>query len=113
MTLRTFTWELKGAEGDIYYTVEFRERKTIRPQQIAVTTNSTGTITASRKPAAADRPAVAAKGKPATYTVKSGDSLVLVAKHLGVNPWQTLYDKNKAVIGADPGKIKPGQVLTV
>lgn len=44
-----------------------------------------------------------------TYTVKKGDTL---SKVFGTN-WKAVYEANKGVIGPDPNKIKPGQVLTV
>ena len=51
------------------------------------------------------------------YTVKPGDTLSEIALHFygeGTEPyWKKIYDANKAVIGADPDLIKPGQQLTV
>jgi hypothetical protein len=44
------------------------------------------------------------------YTVKSGDSLAAIGKRLRID-WHAIYNLNKAVIGPDPGKIFPGQVL--
>jgi nucleoid-associated protein YgaU len=50
-----------------------------------------------------------------THTVASGDTLWAIAKkHLGEGKrWPEIYDKNKAVIGDNPDRIKPGQVLTI
>lgn len=45
-----------------------------------------------------------------SYTVKGGDTLSSIASKHGTD-WQTLYNLNKAVIGGDPNKIFPGQVL--
>jgi LysM repeat protein len=54
----------------------------------------------------------AAPGKePKTYTVKQGDTLSKIAREHGIKKWQELYELNKDVIGPDPNKIKPGQVL--
>lgn len=51
---------------------------------------------------------------PATYTVKAGDTLSAVARALNVSGgWEALYAANKAVIGADPGRISVGMKLTV
>ena len=49
---------------------------------------------------------------PATYVVKSGDSLSKIArKTLGsANKWTALWEANKDQI-KDPDKIYPGQVL--
>jgi LysM repeat protein len=55
-------------------------------------------------------PAPAVSG--ATYTVKSGDTLAGIAAAYGVS-WRSLHEANRGVIGADPGRIFPGQVLAV
>lgn len=51
---------------------------------------------------------------PATYVVKSGDSLSKIArKTLGSpNKWKALWEANKDQI-KDPDKIYPGQVLRI
>jgi nucleoid-associated protein YgaU len=48
-----------------------------------------------------------------TYTVQSGDSLSLIAKRLlgDMKRWPELFSLNKDVIGQDPDRIFPGQVL--
>ncbi|MFC8435949.1 transglycosylase family protein [Streptomyces sp. NPDC057253] len=46
------------------------------------------------------------------YTVRSGDTLSKVAARHGTT-WQRLYASNKAVIGADPDLIVPGQRLEI
>ena len=50
-----------------------------------------------------------------TYTVKSGDSLSKIAKaHYGdAMKWKQVYEANKALIGANPDMIQPGQQLTL
>ena len=50
-----------------------------------------------------------------TYTVESGDTLWAIAKkELGAGTrWTELYEKNRGVIGDNPDRIKPGQVLTI
>lgn len=50
---------------------------------------------------------------PHTYTVVAGDTLSGIAKKLGLGGWQRLYERNLAVIGADPNRIYPGQVLVL
>lgn len=49
-----------------------------------------------------------------SYTVKSGDTLSGIAQKLNYpGGWQALYSKNKGVVGSDPNKIKPGEVLSL
>lgn len=47
-----------------------------------------------------------------TYTVAKGDTLAKIAKIYGMT-WQTLYAKNKTVIGPKAELIKPGMILTI
>jgi nucleoid-associated protein YgaU len=46
------------------------------------------------------------------YTVKSGDTLSVIAAAHGTN-WHALYAANKGVIGGNPNLILPGQVLAL
>lgn len=46
------------------------------------------------------------------YTVQPGDSLSNIAARYGTT-WQKIYDDNKSVIGGDPNRIYPGQVLKI
>ena len=52
--------------------------------------------------------------KPQSYTVKSGDSLSKIAKHLygDANKWHAIFDANRDKI-KNPDLIQPGQVLTL
>jgi len=56
----------------------------------------------------------APSGKPTTYTVKSGDSLSRIAKHLygDADKWHAIYEANKDRI-KNPDLIHPGDVLTL
>ncbi|MCS0638318.1 LysM peptidoglycan-binding domain-containing protein [Streptomyces sp. LP05-1] len=48
------------------------------------------------------------------HTVQPGDTLSAVARRFSVKGgWEALYAANKAVVGPDPGKIKPGMLLTL
>ncbi|MHB1167342.1 MAG: LysM peptidoglycan-binding domain-containing protein [Carboxydocellales bacterium] len=105
MYVANFQWTLKGAEGDLYYTLNLKEYKVVRPKQLT----PGGKAPAPGKKLAVDRIPVASKQKPSTYTVRAGDTLTLIGKKLGVS-WDTLYTKNKAVIGPSPSKIKVGAV---
>ncbi|WP_346623654.1 transglycosylase family protein [Blastococcus montanus] len=59
---------------------------------------------------AAAAPAPAPAGE--TYTVRAGDTLSGIAAARGLD-WRAVYDANRDVIGPDPARIAPGQVLTV
>ncbi len=50
---------------------------------------------------------------PRTYTVQPGDTLSGIAEKLGLGGWQRLYEVNAGVIGGNPDRIYPGQVLVV
>ena len=50
-------------------------------------------------------------GKKKYYIVKKGDTLIKIAKKLGIKNWKTLYNNNKKVIGNNPNLIYPGQKL--
>jgi LysM repeat protein len=65
-------------------------------------------------PAAAAAPAPAAAPTPSgqQYTVGAGDTLAGIAAAHGLD-WRALYAANAGVIGADPARIFPGQVLTL
>lgn len=98
-----------GPDGDIDYSVKFKQLKTVAPRQLTVGVVATPVATkaASERPAA---PAVATSG---TYTVKKGDTLTFIAKNLGIKDWWAgLYVPNRAVIGTNPNMIYPGQVYT-
>ena len=49
---------------------------------------------------------------PSKYIIKKGDSLTNIAKRYNKN-WKSLYEDNKKVIGNNPNKIYPGQVLII
>lgn len=46
-----------------------------------------------------------------THTVVPGDWLSKIADAHSINPWQTLYEFNREVIGPNPDLIEPGMVL--
>jgi hypothetical protein len=67
-------------------------------------------------PVVADPARVPATGGTApvhgTYKVKHGDTLSGIAQRLHVvGGWKAIYDRNRQLIGPDPDKIRPGQVL--
>ena len=100
------TWG--GGYGDCQYRIEL-----IEARELAVYTDAER----QRQSAAVQKAAAkrSAPPTPKTYTVKPGDSLWIIAKKtLGDGSrWKEIYSKNKNVIGPDPNKIYPGQVLRI
>lgn len=47
------------------------------------------------------------------YTVVPGDSLSEIAAQRTQSSWQSLYERNRSVVGSDPDRIFPGQVLAL
>ena len=45
------------------------------------------------------------------YVVQKGDTLIGIARKLGIKDWHTLYNNNKNVIGSNPNIIHTGQKL--
>lgn len=109
MYVKSFTWDFKGFEGDLYYSLAFRELKTLRPIQISV--NVANIKRAAAKTPSARTP-VPSNPPPKTYTVKSGDCLSVIAKRLGIGSWNSIYELNRDQI-KNPNLIYPGQVLRV
>jgi predicted SprT family Zn-dependent metalloprotease len=52
---------------------------------------------------------------PRMYTVVEGDYLIKIASDLcgDSSKWEDIYASNRAIIGPDPDRIFPGQVLTI
>jgi len=50
-----------------------------------------------------------------TYTVRKGDCLCVIAKRFygTESKYKVIYEANKGVIGGNPNRIYPGQVLTI
>jgi predicted SprT family Zn-dependent metalloprotease len=63
----------------------------------------------------APTPAPSPSTVPRTYTVVEGDYLIKIATDLcgDGSKWEDIYAANRAIIGADPDVIFPGQVLTI
>lgn len=109
--LSSFSWDLRGAEGDIYYSVTIRERKTIKPIMLPVNKPAPS----KNKKTPAKRTPVTTPPKPKTYTVVRGDSLTKIAKKFKIANWhKDLYlpnKKPKGPLGTNPSLILPGQKL--
>jgi LysM repeat protein len=76
------------------------------PSQSSTSSRSNSTAPAN--------PGTVAKGDGRTYIVKAGDSLSVIAEQQNVKGgWQSLYELNRQVVGADPNLIMPGQHLAL
>jgi LysM repeat protein len=111
--LASFNWDLRGFEGDIYYVVNFKERRTIKPVQLTVNGTKPTPKPAATTPA--KRTAVPKPPAPKYYIVVSGDYLTKIAKKYGISDWRNkLYLPNKAPngpLGSNPSLLYPGQKL--
>ncbi|MFK4226871.1 transglycosylase family protein [Streptomyces sp. NPDC019890] len=76
------------------------------------TTFKARTSAPARVPERATAHADRGSSRGGDYTVRSGDTLSGIAAAHGTN-WRALYAANKAVIGADPDIIVPGQRLAL
>ena len=107
MVLYSFKPTFQGAEMDLYYSVEFKEKRIIKPVKVDL-----GAIMSKKqKKTPESRESVPDKSNPGTYTVKGGDTIIRIAKAHKITPWKPLYMKNKSVIGPDPNGITVGMVL--
>lgn len=105
-----------GEEDDIYFRLEMKQ---YRPYGASIITISSPSAMGDVNVLPTPPPRI--DNKPATpqaYTVKPGDSLWAISKRLsnknGSN-WRELYNipENKKVIGDNPHRIIPGQILQV
>jgi len=110
--ISTFEHTWGGGYGDCQYSIELVEAR-----ELLVLTDAerqakqAGAATAVQS----QTPVRPAPPPPKTYTVRPGDSLWAIAKlKLGDgSKWRALYEANKSIIGPDPNKIFPGQVLRI
>jgi len=111
--LQNYTPTYQDGYGDYYYSINFLHAIDLKVYAGGASGDGSSTAnTAANRPQGAERTEPPATG---TYTVVKGDSLWKIAqKLLGAGAKYTLiYDANKDVIGSDPNKIYPGQVLTI
>lgn len=97
-----------GDVGTIHYTIRLKEYRAATIRKLEVATD--GAVQVSEAEARVDNGA-----QPQTYTVKAGDCLWNIAKAIYGNGalYTKIYEANKGVIGGNPNKIVPGQVLVI
>ncbi len=110
MTIEEFTHAEQDGTGDIYYTISLKEYRipnaTPVKKQESKTSKTITKLNTARE---------VKKVASTTYTVKTGDSLSLIAKRLtgNANNWRAIYNQNRSMIGGNPNSIKPGQKLVI
>lgn len=94
--------EKKEDNGDIPYTISFRQYTPMKVSAIG----QTAAANTDRADAA-----TAAPKKEKSYTVKSGDCLSAIAREVygDASQWKKIYEANKSTIGKNPNLIFPGQ----
>lgn len=109
-TIEKFDFGEADGTGDINFTLELKEYRHISVP-VSVVQPEGGQQTEAADGADRD---TSGHEKPSTYTVVQGDTLSGIARKLtGSADWKALYEANKSVVGSDPNRIYPGQVLTI
>lgn len=95
-------------DQDVYYTLELSEYRFLNVAAVKAEGQATGQTSGLNS-----RPNT--QEAPKTVTVVAGDCLWnLAKKHYGDGAqYKKIYEANKAVIGSNPGLIKPGQKLVI
>lgn len=104
-----FSYREKGGQpGDVYYDLVLKEYKEMKPRITELAKKADGSLGLKVKSSRTDTRTI-----PDQYTVKSGDSLYVIAKRFYGDgaKWRELYQKNEATIGNNPNLILPGWVL--
>lgn len=109
-TIESFTYGENDASKDINFTLEFKEyRKPKTKKRKKKKEKVTGKIITP------EWNRQTKEITDAAYTVKKGDSLFKISKHLTGSSanWLAVYEQNKDAIGDNPSRIYPGQKLVI
>lgn len=100
-----------GNVGDIYFTISLSQHKA--PPSTLITPSSTSTV--GKNETRPNKINTASVTATTTYTVKKGDSLWKIATQFYSkgSEWRKIYNANRAVVGANPNLIHPGQKLVI
>lgn len=108
VAIERFEWGEVGGSRDVEYVLELKEFRFVTIKRVegfivAPTTGGGNTARPDTRPQAT------------SYTVKSGDNLSLISKRVygESSRWREIYNANKAAIGSDPNKLKPGITLVI
>ena len=111
--ISNWTYKPTGGFGDIAYTLELTEARTV---QIGIDGEDAGDGQGSVN---SGGPGPDEGGEsaptPSKYIVKDGDYLIKIAKLVygDSSRWREIYDANKTLIGNNPDLIFPGQELDI
>lgn len=116
VTIRSFHYEERGGDpGTLWYTLNMKEHIFVKVAEKTDNKKTSVKNTPPKLTTSAKRPSTVEKTK--TYVVKSGDSLFKIAQRADTlgngDKWRDIYTKNKAIIGANPNVLKPGQRLVI
>lgn len=117
VSLESYTVTEDAKNGlDLNVKVKLKEYRKYGTKTVTIVQEGQG----ASPPEATVQEARAAESAPApetaqAYTVVKGDSLCAIARRFygDEGKWTAIYEANKAVIGGDPNRIYPGQVLTL
>lgn len=106
MLIDEFNYSMKEGDGDIYYMLSLSEHRTLNVPAVK-------TATKIHSNGLQDRPNTTHAG--GSHTVVRGDTLWAIAKKFygSGTRYTKIYNANKNIIGSNPNKIYPGQVLAI
>ncbi len=111
--IESFSYGMKDATGDIYYTLSLKEHKAVKATRATVSIATVSLATAETSTRAVST-ASENVGSGRTYKIQSGDSLWKIAKQFYGNgdEYTRIYNANKAKI-SNPNALTIGTVITI